>query len=360
MSECGENETGSRIELGSGEIGVLRIIDAEANRAAEGLRVVEDYVRFVLSDEHLTRLAKELRHELAAALREIATARATRCPAIGRRRWRGASSRGGAAAEAASRRGHGQHEAGPAGATRIGRVRQIGACVGGGPPTRLAVSRLYARARHWDHGHSIDRLADARLYVLLDGRGGEEEFTALAESLVEARVDILQLRDKALDDRRLLSRARRLREITHGSKTLFIMNDRADLAALSQADGVHVGQDELTVHDARRIVGPKALVGVSTHSIEQARQAVIDGANYIGVGPTFPSGTKSFASFTGLELLRAVASEISLPTFAIGGITAENLPSVLASGIRRVAVTGAVVNAAEPKKAAGELLKTLG
>ncbi len=204
---------------------------------------------------------------------------------------------------------------------------------------------------------SVARLSDARLYVLLDGRGDESEFATLAESLVEAGVGVLQLRDKTLDDRRLLSRARRLRGITQGSKTLFVMNDRADLAALSQADGVHVGQDELTVHDARRIVGPKALVGVSTHSIEQARQAVIDGANYIGVGPTFPSGTKSFASFTGLELLRAVASEISLPTFAIGGITAENLPSVIASGIRRVAVTGAVVNAAEPKQAASALVE---
>ncbi|HEY2761631.1 MAG TPA: thiamine phosphate synthase, partial [Pirellulales bacterium] len=209
-------------------------------------------------------------------------------------------------------------------------------------------------------GESIERLAAARLYVLLDGRADETTFAALAESLVEAGVDMLQLRDKTLDDRQLLSRACRLRMITRGSKTQFIMNDRPDLAALSQADGVHVGQDELTVHDARQIVGPKSLIGVSTHSIEQARQAVVDGANYVGVGPTFPSGTKSFASFTGIELLRAVASEISLPAFAIGGITIENLPNVLETGIRRVAVTGAVVNAAEPNKAAAQLLKTLG
>ena len=108
------------------------------------------------------------------------------------------------------------------------------------------------------------------------------------------------------------------------------MNDRPDLAVLAGADGVHVGQEELSVKDARRIVGPSALVGVSTHSIQQARAAVLDGANYIGVGPTFPSGTKTFAAFTGVELLQAVQAEIRLPAFAIGGVTAANLPQVLA------------------------------
>jgi len=134
------------------------------------------------------------------------------------------------------------------------------------------------------------------------------------------------------------------------------MNDRPDLAALSRADGVHVGQDELSVKDARSIVGPEALVGVSTHSIEQARQAVLEGANYLGVGPTFPSDTKQFEKFPGLDLLRQVGAEIRLPAFAIGGITTENLPEVLATGMTRVAVSGAIAAAAEPVAAAKEFL----
>jgi len=134
------------------------------------------------------------------------------------------------------------------------------------------------------------------------------------------------------------------------------MNDRPDLAALSRADGVHVGQEELTVKDARSIVGPEALLGVSTHSIEQARQAVLEGANYLGVGPTFPSDTKQFEKFPGLPLLRQVAAEIRLPAFAIGGITAENLPEVLATGVTRVAVSGAIAAADEPVAAARVLL----
>jgi thiamine-phosphate pyrophosphorylase len=101
------------------------------------------------------------------------------------------------------------------------------------------------------------------------------------------------------------------------------------------------------------------LVGVSTHSIEQARQAVLDGANYIGVGPTFPSATKEFSQYPGVELLRAVAAEIRLPAFAIGGISRENLHEVLAAGFTRVAVSGTVVAAANPAQAAKELLDAL-
>ena len=135
------------------------------------------------------------------------------------------------------------------------------------------------------------------------------------------------------------------------------MNDRPDLAVLARANGVHVGQTELSVKDARSIVGPDMLVGVSTRSIEQARQAVLDGANYIGVGPTFPSNTKRFEQFPGVELLRAVAEEIRLPAFAIGGIDRENVAEVLAAGFTRIAVSGAIAAAADPAQAAKELLE---
>jgi thiamine-phosphate pyrophosphorylase len=205
-------------------------------------------------------------------------------------------------------------------------------------------------------GSSLDRLATARLYVLLDGRASAEELARLARSLIAAGVHLLQLRDKHLDDRELLQRARVLREATAGTGTLFIVNDRPDLARLARADGVHVGQTELSVKDVRAIVGPQLLIGVSTHSIAQARQAVLDGANYLGVGPTFPSATKQFEHFPGLDFVRAVADEIRLPAFAIGGITRENLEQVLSAGLRRVAVSGAISAAANPAAAAREIL----
>jgi thiamine-phosphate pyrophosphorylase len=202
---------------------------------------------------------------------------------------------------------------------------------------------------------SLIRLDRVRLYVLVDGRPSQGEFRRLIGTLAEADVDAIQLRDKSLNDRQLLERARIARDITSSGRTLLIVNDRPDLAALAGADGVHVGQEELTVKDARTIVGSKALVGVSTHSIAQACQAVLDGASYVGVGPTYPSQTKDFEGFPGLELLRTVAAEIQLPAFAIGGITRGALPEVVATGVRRVAVCGAVVNAPDPGAAARAL-----
>ena len=124
---------------------------------------------------------------------------------------------------------------------------------------------------------------------------------------------------------------------------------------LCGADGVHVGQEELTAREARRIVGPDRLVGVSTHDIEQARAAVLDGADYLGVGPVFPSRTKPFEAFAGLEFVRAVAGEIGLPWYAIGGIGPENVAAVREAGASRVAVSAAVCGAEDPRSAAAEL-----
>ncbi len=192
------------------------------------------------------------------------------------------------------------------------------------------------------------RLQHAQLYVIIDAQPPMDSWSRRVQSLVRAGVDVVQLRDKRLADRHLLERARCLRELTRASSTMFVMNDRADLALLADADGVHVGQDELAVGDVRRILGPERLVGVSTHSVAQARQAVQDGADYIGVGPTFPSTTKHFATFTGPDLLRQVTSEVDLPAFAIGGINLDNLDAVLTTGCRRVVVGGAVRASEDP------------
>jgi thiamine-phosphate pyrophosphorylase len=194
---------------------------------------------------------------------------------------------------------------------------------------------------------------------LVDGRDSAEDFDKLARAIVTAGPHMVQLRDKQLDDRELINRARQLRQLTRDSNSLCIINDRADVAAAVNADGVHLGQEDLPVKDARTIVGPRMIIGVSTHNIDQARAAVLDGANYLGAGPTFPSQSKSFDAFAGLDYLREVAAEVRLPTFAIGGITAANLTDVLATGISRVAVGAAVAAATNPASAARELLAML-
>ena len=340
--------------------GVARLLDAVSNRAREGARVVEDYLRFVLADGHLTRLLKDLRHELTELLTSlappgIAYSRDVRrdvgavLSTPGERTRRDAE-------HVASANFKRTQEA-------LRSLEEFGKLQGPGLGARFEALRyrLYTiEQAAFSTADSRARLASARLYVLVDGRSSPEDLRLWLGRLVEAGVDIVQLRDKNLDDRALLARARLVREVTTSSGLLFIMNDRPDLAALSEADGVHLGQTELSVEEARAIVGPRALVGVSTHSIDEARQAVLSGANYLGVGPTFPSGTKKFAQFPGLPLLQAVASEISLPAFAIGGIGPDNLPEVMASGFSRIAVSGAILTAANPVLAAQELRGGLG
>ena len=206
---------------------------------------------------------------------------------------------------------------------------------------------------------SKGRLAAVNLCVLLDGRESLEALDELVSVLIKAGVPMLQLRDKQLSDAELIERGRVLKEATRDSETLLIVNDRPDIAAVVGADGVHLGQDDMSVKDARAIVGSRKLIGVSTHTIEQARAAVLDGANYLGAGPTFPSTTKQFDDFPGLDFLRQVASEIRLPTFAIGGIGSENVKEVLSTGIRRIAVSSAVVNSEHPGQVAVDLLDVL-
>ncbi|MFV1964063.1 MAG: thiamine phosphate synthase [Pirellulaceae bacterium] len=204
------------------------------------------------------------------------------------------------------------------------------------------------------------RLAEASLYILIGGQTDVADLRALAMTLVQAGVHVLQLRDKSLSDRELLERARILRRVTDSTNTLFIVNDRPDLAFLAEADGVHVGQEEFSIDDARRIVGPKRLIGVSTHTLEQARQAVADGASYLGCGPTFPSETKTFSSFAGTDFLSQVAKEVRLPAFAIGGIGLSNLDAVIRVGFHRVAIGSAVAEADDPAAQARQILRRLG
>jgi len=343
----------------------LRIVDVNLNRASEGLRVVEEYCRFALADSQLTARCKTLRDQLHAAMEPL-----SRVQLLGSR---DTSTDVGATPEFAGTIGR---ESGIASLEQIAikngeRVKEALRAIeefckplGGGVAVAISLLRYqwYNLERDCELRSGGDTLAKARLYVLVSGGNSECEFVERVQSLITAGVHVIQLRDKSLDDRELLARARLLRRIIDESPTrpLFIVNDRPDIAVLARADGVHLGQDDMSVADARRIAGQQMLIGISTHSIEQARQAVSDGANYIGCGPTFRSETKQFEHFPGIEFLRRVAVEVSLPAFAIGGITLENLPRVLTTGFSRVAVAGSITSAEEPAAAARLFLAALG
>ena len=155
------------------------------------------------------------------------------------------------------------------------------------------------------------RLSSARLYALLTGATCRASLDWTIAEAAAGGADIIQLREKTLPDGELLSRARDVRRWTRKAGILFIVNDRPDIARLAEADGVHLGQDDLPVREARRILGPEALIGVSTHTLEQVRQAALAGASYIGVGPTFASSTKGFPDLAGLEFVRGHGGNIA-------------------------------------------------
>lgn len=337
----------------------LRTIDANFNRAVEGLRVVEDHARFVANDSFLAERCKALRHDLATALKgldptgqrllardtlaDVGTAISV--PQEGQRS---------SAAELVAANWQRVAQA-----LRV--IEEFAKLLGqSGEALESLRYQSYTLAKAMAARERSRATWDQRrLYVLIDGRRTETEFTDLVTQLLAAGVDVLQLRDKQLDDRRLLGRAQLLRRVIDQSASdnnkaqpLFIMNDRPDLALLARADGVHVGQEELPVSAVRQLVGTSLQIGVSTHNIEQARAAVLAGADYLGCGPTFPSTTKSFAEFPGVAFLQQVAAQIALPAFAIGGITLARLPEVRAAGFTRVAVSGAIAAASDPGQAA--------
>jgi len=345
--------------LALGSLGVLRVFDAAGNRAREALRVLEDYTRFVLEDEHFLVELKQARHKLQTILGRVPLP--TRLAARdtegdpGTQVKTAAELRRTEPGEVLAANFHRLSEA-------LRSLEEFGKLLD--PTAARELEQVRYRTYTLQKAvqtteDSLSRLAPVQLYVLTDGGKSLAEFQARVSALVAAGVDVLQLRDKSLNDRDLLERGRALRTLTARTGTLFVMNDRPDLARLAEADGVHLGQDDLRVREAREIVGAEALIGVSTHSLEQARRAVLDGANYLGVGPTFPSQTKEFTAFPGLEFVRSVSREIRLPAFAIGGITEGNLPLVLEAGAKRIAVGQTVTAASNPRDIVRQLRELL-
>jgi thiamine-phosphate pyrophosphorylase len=195
------------------------------------------------------------------------------------------------------------------------------------------------------------RLRDARLYFVAD-RGGMER---ALEGALAGGVDLFQLRDKDATDDELLAAAATARSLCQAAGALFLLNDRPDLAAASGADGVHVGQDDMPVDRARKLVGDDALVGLSTHSMQQAQAGCRTGADYIAVGPVHATPTKEGRPAIGVEPIKYAAAHVSVPWFAIGGLDAGNVGAVVKAGARRIVVVRALAQAAEPEAAARTL-----
>lgn len=207
------------------------------------------------------------------------------------------------------------------------------------------------------HNAIIEKLrANFHLYVLTDrslslGRTNEE----VVEEAIAGGADAIQLRDKGYSTRELLREALNLRDITRKRGVPFIINDRVDVALTVNADGVHLGQDDLPIVYARKLLGKDKIIGISAHNLELAIQAEKDGADYIGVGSVFPTATKPENQLAGLEAITNIKRNVNIPVVAIGGIKEENVALVGEAGADCIAVISAVVSADNIREAARNL-----
>ena len=206
-------------------------------------------------------------------------------------------------------------------------------------------------------GHACrERLAWSRLYLVLDGRPHGEDPRPLLDAALRGGVDIVQLRDKTLSDDDLLAAAEPFRAACEAHRALFVLNDRPDLVEASGADGVHVGRADVPAEEARALVGPGRLVGLSASTVGELED--VGGADYVGV-TAFATPTKGDAVAGGLELLHIAARALTIPWFAIGGIDRSNVAEVAAAGAPGVAVIRAIRDADDPEAAARELRAAL-
>lgn len=196
-----------------------------------------------------------------------------------------------------------------------------------------------------------------QLYAVTDRAWtGKQTLMEQTESALRGGITFLQLREKELSDAEFLAEAKEMKALAGQYKVPFVINDNLEIARLSDADGVHIGQDDMPIEEARRILGEDKIIGVSAHNVEEARKAEQGGADYLGVGAVCLTATKSDASVVAYEEIQRICEEVSIPVVAIGGIKKDNIMELKGSRVDGVAVVSAIFGADDIEKASKELL----
>ena len=333
----------------------FRIIDANLNRAREALRVMEDYARFGLDDARLSAALKQARHALAEALPPAAS---EALPAY--RDVAGDVGREVGTLDEYTRPHAGDVvvAAGKRLSEALRAIEEYGKTLGLAFPA--TVEKIRYGAYELDRRLALtirarERFGGARLYVLLTESLCAGGWFRTAEAALTGGADVLQLREKNLPDREVLRRARRLAALCRERDTILVVNDRPDLALLSGARGVHLGQHDVTVAEARRMVPATAIIGVSTHNRAQVAGAAEAAPDYLAVGPMFATPTKPQEHLAGPAALTEARRQTSLPLVAIGGINPDNAREVLAATPCCVGVCRAVISQPDVAAAASRL-----
>lgn len=334
-----------------------RIIDANLNRACEALRVLEEISRFLLEDKETSEDLKNIRHILNSLQDEdyagLLTARDTEGDV-------------GVNIKNPDRRS-GIETIFKANIKRLQQALRVLAeyCPENFESLEKLRYKSYTLEKNmWDklkEKYNKLMLEDKKLYLVTNSDKFETEdlFLDAVASALKGGVDILQLREKNMPANKILELGKKVKLLCAEYGVTFIVNDRVDIAYVLEADGVHLGQDDMDVESARKILGNNAIIGISTHAPEQAQKAVNDGADYIGMGPVFTTPTKPGRPSVGLEYAKWVSENIKIPAFAIGGIDLTNVQDVINAGAKKIAVVRAIINSDSPEKAAQEFLKVL-
>ncbi|HIK32370.1 MAG TPA: thiamine phosphate synthase [Oscillatoriales cyanobacterium M59_W2019_021] len=319
---------------------VCRILDANLDRAREGLRIVEEWCRFGLNSTELTDECKQMRQTLA--------------------QWHDPQLR-----EARDTPGDpGMELTHPQEARRenVEGVLQANLCR---IEEALRVLEEYGKLYHPQMGeackqmryrvytldsrlvtfHRHQKLQDARLYLVTSP---SDRLLEVVEGALQGGLTLVQYRDKNADDTTQIEMGNKLRQLCHRYDALFLMNDRVDLALAVSADGVHLGQQDVPISFARQLLGQSRIIGRSTTNPQEMQRAIDEGADYIGVGPVYDTPTKPGKSAAGLEYVRYAAQNSPIPWFAIGGIDMNRIGDVFSAGAQRFAVVRAIMEAAQP------------
>lgn len=331
---------------------VNRILDANLDRAREGLRIIEEWARFALDNSNLAQICKEMRANLGSwHSLELKMSRNT-------------------PEDIGTTLTHYQEEhredIQALLQANIARVQEA-----------LRVLEEYGKLSNPDMGKTFkqmryqvytlesellgyplkQKLQNANLYLITSN---QPNLLSIVEASLQGGLPLVQYRQKEGDDLTRLAQASKLRELCSQYNALFIINDRLDLAQAVKADGIHLGQQDLPIAVARQILGPQAIIGRSTTSPQEMKQAIAQGADYLGVGPVYTTPTKPGKPAAGLEYVGYAVANSPLPWYAIGGIDTSNLKTVIDAGAKKVAVVRAIMEAENPTQVTQNLLSQLG
>jgi|TARA_B100000315_G_C14528859_1_gene565170 thiamine-phosphate pyrophosphorylase len=339
----------------------LRIVDASLNRIGEGLRLLEDVARLTLNDATLNQQLKTMRHELI-----------TVSPALNQQLLQARNSEDDVGVNLSTPQQAKEKklpEVVVANARRVQQSLRVIEELAKTPDIKLD-SVKFKKARFNLYAIERDLLSKllrkdkleriSGLHAIIDTKFlKRRSHLEVAAQLIRGGTEVIQLRDKTQGKSELLPIARQLKSLCSEHNVLFIVNDHLDLALAADADGLHLGQDDLPITAARRLLPPDKLLGCSVTTVKQATTAESEGADYIAAGAIYPTTSREATEVIGLEGLRLIKNEIALPLVAIGGIIVNNVAEVLAAGASSVAVISAIMQAESPKEAARQIVNKL-